>query len=94
MDAIAVGIDFSKTSLAAMRLAGDIAVRAKADLYIIWVETVEEDLETAETKLQNFTKELQQKLPENKVSYRIVNGRKVYTALNAAFIAFCISGEI
>lgn len=84
MDTIAVGIDFSKTSLAAMRLAGDIAARAKADLYVIWVETAEEDPKTAEAKLQELTKEAQQKLSENKVSYRIVEGRKVYTALNAA----------
>lgn len=84
MDTIAVGIDFSKTSLAAMRLAGDIAARAKADLCVIWVETAEEDPETAESKLQGFTAELQQKLLGNKVSYRIVKGRKIYTALNAA----------
>ena len=41
MDTIVVGIDFSKTSLAAMRLASDVAVRAEADLLIVWVETAE-----------------------------------------------------
>ena len=58
MDTIAVGIDFSKSSLAAMRLAGHIAKRANADLCIIWVETIEKDRDEAIEELyQQLEKE-------------------------------------
>ncbi len=84
MDTIAVGIDFSRTSMAAMNLASDIAVRAKADLLIIWVETAEMNPCEAEEKLQQYCKELGAKLQGNTVKYGIVKGRKVYTALTSA----------
>lgn len=84
MDTIVVGIDFSKTSLAAMGLASDVAVRAEADLLIVWVETAEKDRCEAEAELKRMCSDLASKMtPGNKVSYRIVSGRKVYTALNS-----------
>ena len=52
MDTIVVGIDFSKSSLTAMKVAVDIAVRAESDLHIVWVETVEMDYDKAEEKLK------------------------------------------
>ena len=55
MDTIVVGIDFSKSSLTAMKVAIDIAVRAEADLHIVWVETVEMDYDKAEEKLKEWT---------------------------------------
>lgn len=84
MDTIAVGIDFSKASLAAMRLASDIAVRAEADLCIIWVETAERDINEAIADLENYQKELQTKIAPNEVSFKVVHDKKVYTALNHA----------
>lgn len=83
MDTIAVGIDFSSTSLAAMRLAGDVAIRANADLIIIWIETAEMNPCEAEDKLQQYCKELQPRFDKRVVSYRIGRGRKIYSALNA-----------
>ena len=84
MDTIVVGIDFSKTSLAAMRLASDVAVRAEADLLIVWVETAEKDRCEAEAELKRMCDDLSAKMATgNSVSYRIVSGRKVYTALNS-----------
>lgn len=84
MDTIAVGIDFSKASLAAMRLASDIAVRAEADLCIIWVETAERDINEAIADLEKYQKELQSKIAPNEVSFKVVHDKKVYTALNHA----------
>ncbi len=84
MDTIAVGIDFSTTSLAAMKLASDIAARANADLLIIWVETAEMSYCEAEEKLQQYCKDLSGKLKGRTARYRITKGRKVYQALNLA----------
>lgn len=84
MDTIAVGIDFSKASLAAMKLASHIAIRAKADLCIIWVETAEKDKDEAIAELKNLQIELEQKIAPNKVCFKVVHEKKVYTALNTA----------
>lgn len=84
MDTIVVGIDFSKSSLTAMKLSIDVAARADADLHIIWVETVEMDYDKAETLLQNYVKQAQEKLKNSEVSYRIMPKGKVYIMLNRA----------
>lgn len=81
MDTIVAGIDFSKTSLCAMRLAGDIAARVHADMWLVWLETAEINPEEAERRLKEFCTDLKKKLPDNEVGYRIVRGRKVYSAL-------------
>ncbi len=84
MDTIAVGIDFSKSSLAAMRLAGHIAKRANADLCIIWVETVEKDRDEAIEELKKYAEELKAEIAPNEVCYKVVQGKKIYSTLNSA----------
>ena len=60
MDTIVVGIDFSKSSLTAMKVSIDIAARANADLHIVWVETVEMPYDKAEETGFIETNELQE----------------------------------
>ena len=54
MDTIVAGIDFSKSSLTALKVSIDVAARASADLHIVWVETVEMDYDKAEEKLKEY----------------------------------------
>ena len=84
MDTIAVGIDFSKSSLTAMKVAIDIAVRAEADLHIIWVETAEMDYDKAEEKLKEYVKQAKEKLTDSEAYYHNMPKGKVYATLNKA----------
>ncbi len=77
-----VGVDFSKTSLAAIRLATDVAFRANADLLVVWVQTAEMDYDEAEARLKELVASAQKKLVNNKAEYLIAKNGKIYTALN------------
>ncbi len=84
MDTIVVGIDFSKSSLTAMNLSIDVAARTNADLYIIWVETVERDYDEAEKQLQIYVQQAKERLKDSDVEYRIMPKGKIYSQLNHA----------
>ena len=88
MDTIVVGIDFSKSSLTAMKVAVDIAVRAESDLHIVWVETVEMDYDKAEEKLKEYVKQVKEKLTDSEACYHIMPKGKVYATLNKAIKEF------
>jgi nucleotide-binding universal stress UspA family protein len=88
MDTIVVGIDFSKSSLTAMKLSIDVAARANADLHIVWVETVEMEYDKAEEKLKEYVSKAKEKLVDSDVYYHILPKGKVYLALNKAVKEF------
>ena len=88
MDTIVVGIDFSKSSLTAMKVAIDIAVRAASDLHIVWVETVEMEYDKAEEKLKEYVKQANEKLTDSEACYHIMPKGKVYATLNKAIKEF------
>ena len=88
MDTIVVGIDFSKSSLTAMKVAIDIAVRAESDLHIVWVETVEMEYDKAEEKLKEYVKQANEKLTDSEACYHIMPKGKVYATLNKAIKEF------
>lgn len=88
MDTIVVGIDFSKSSLTAMKVSIDIATRADADLHIVWVETIEMDKDKAEEKLKEYSNKAKEKLNNSEVYYHILPKGKVYLALNKAIKEF------
>ena len=88
MDTIVVGIDFSKSSLTAMKVSIDIAARADADLHIVWVETVEMDKDKAEEKLKEYSDKAKEKLNNSEVYYHILPKGKVYLVLNKAIKEF------
>ena len=68
MSQIIVGIDFSDTSLVALRLAVDIANRTGADILLAWIETREIDKEEAQKQLHNLSTEYSPKLYGKKIS--------------------------
>lgn len=82
MSQIIVGIDFSDTSLVALRLAVDIANRTGADILLAWIETREIDKEEAQKQLHNLSTEYSPKLYGKKISYIICSG-KVYKGMAA-----------
>ncbi len=88
MDTIVVGIDFSKSSLTAMKVSIDIAARADADLHIVWVETIEMDKDKAEEKLKEYSNKAKEKLNNSEVYYHILPKGKVYLVLNKAIKEF------
>ena len=88
MDTIVVGIDFSKSSLTAMKVSIDIAARANADLHIVWVETVEMPYDKAEEKLKEYTNKAKEKLNNSEAYYHILPKGKVYLILNKAIKEF------
>lgn len=80
MSQIIVGIDFSTTSLTALKLAVDIANRTGADILMAWVETKEKDLEEAKQELNKLATDYKSKLNGKNISYIICQG-KVYQAI-------------
>jgi nucleotide-binding universal stress UspA family protein len=81
MKQIIVGIDFSNSSLVALRLAIDIANRTGADILMLWVQTKEMDKDEAEQKLILLAKENEGNLNGKNISYIISQG-KVYQAMS------------
>lgn len=78
---IIVGIDFSESSITALRLAIDVANRANSDLIMAWVKTREMSLEEGEEGLKELVKEYNESLRETDLAYRVLEGR-VYQALS------------
>ena len=66
MSQIIVGIDFSTTSLTALKLAVDIANRTGADILMAWVETKEKDLEEAKQELNKLAHQKKKLLIQKK----------------------------
>ena len=81
MREIIVGIDFSNGSLAALRLACDIANRVHADVRMIWVKKKFADEESAEKQLKKLAEEYGHKLKETKIDFVIREG-KVFRAIS------------
>lgn len=80
MSQIIVGIDFSNSSLVALRLAVDIANRTGADILMTWIETNEIDKEDAKNELHRIATEYTPKLNGKNISYIISKG-KVYQGI-------------
>ena len=80
MSQIIVGIDFSNSSMVALRLAVDIANRTGAVILMAWVETKEIQKEDAQKELHKLADEYNPKLNGKKISYIICEG-KVYQAV-------------
>ncbi len=89
MSQIIVGIDFSTSSLIALKLAVDIANRTGADILMAWVETKEKDLEEAKQELNKLATDYKSKLNGKNISYIICQG-KVYQAI-AKLVIECAS---
>lgn len=81
MSQIIVGIDFSNSSLVALKLAVDIANRTGADILMTWVETKEMTKEEAQEELHKIANEYTPKLNGKNISYIICTG-KVYQAIS------------
>ncbi len=86
MNNILVGIDFEEGSYNALEHAISIAKKAKLDILCIWVYKAEstrdknpdvqsEIIKEAEEQLQNIVKKYQSQLEENKIEYKIREGR-------------------
>ena len=93
MRGIIVGIDFLNESLSALKLAIIIAVKAKSDVILVFVNkpdkskpifsTPPEKLqEEVENRFKNLIKKYSDKIPAEKFSYRFREGAKVCDALN------------
>src|SRR5690554_2737607 len=82
MSQIIVGVDFSNSSLTALRLAIDVANRTGANVLIAWVKTKDINVEDAQEALQHIVNENEKKLNGKKLSYEILEGR-VYQALTS-----------
>ncbi|MBP6429419.1 MAG: universal stress protein [Bacteroidales bacterium] len=80
MSQIIVGIDFSNSSMVALRLAVDIANRTGADILLAWVENKEIDIEEAQKELHEIALSYTPKLNGKKISYIVCKGR-VYQAM-------------
>lgn len=80
MSQIIVGIDFSNSSMVALKLAVDIANRTGADILLAWVETKEIDKEQAQKELHDLATTYTPKLNGKKISYIVCKGR-VYQAM-------------
>lgn len=86
MKNIIVGIDFSESSFNANRNAISIAQKSGANMYLVWVKTPgitlgllgdhsSEFEKVAQRKLTELVAETQKQLPNNKVEYRIREGK-------------------
>ncbi|MDD2288797.1 MAG: universal stress protein, partial [Bacteroidales bacterium] len=82
MSQIIVGVDFSNSSLTALRLAIDVANRTGANVLIAWVKTKDINVEDAQEALQHIVNENEKKLNGKKLSYEILEGR-VYQAFTS-----------
>ena len=80
MTQIIVGIDFSNSSMVALKIAVDIANRTGADILMAWVETSELTKDEAKTELHRIATEFTPKLNGKKITYIICQG-KVYQAM-------------
>ncbi|HBN05562.1 MAG TPA: hypothetical protein DD434_07210, partial [Bacteroidales bacterium] len=74
MSQIIVGIDFSTSSMTALRLAVDIANRTGADILMAWIETKEKDREEAQQELNKIASDYKPKLNGKNISYIICQG--------------------
>lgn len=81
MSQIIVGIDFSNSSMVALRIAVDIANRTGADILMAWVETNEMTKEEATAELHKIATEFTPKLNGKNLSYIICSG-KVYLGIS------------
>jgi len=75
MSQIIVGIDFSQSSLTALRLAVDIANRTGANILMAWVESKEKDREDAIEDLKKLAIDYKPKLNGKDISYITCTGR-------------------
>lgn len=93
MRAIVVGIDFLNESLSALKLAVIIAVKAKSDVILVFVNkpdkskpifsTPAEKLqEEVEGRFKDLIQKYSDKIPAEKFSYRFREGSKICEALN------------
>jgi nucleotide-binding universal stress UspA family protein len=80
MSQIIVGIDFSSSSMTALRLAIDIANRTGADILMAWVENNEKNVDEAKEELNQLAIENKSKLGGKSISYITCTG-KVYQAM-------------
>lgn len=93
MRTIVVGIDFLNESLAALKLAVIIAVKANSNIVLVFVNksdnakpiffTPADKIKAeVETRFKELIKKYSDKLPAANFSYRFTEGQKVYEALN------------
>lgn len=75
MSEIIVGIDFSSTSLVALRLAVDISNRTGANILMVWIATKEMDSEDAKDELYRLSAEYGPKLHNQEIRYQICEGK-------------------
>lgn len=79
---IIVGIDFSNTSLTALRLAVDIANRTNSSILMLWVKTAEKDPMEAEAILKDLCKSFAQALNGKEIQYKVAEGKRVHSTIN------------
>lgn len=77
MKEIVVGIDFSNSSLTALRLSVDIANRTGANILMVWVVTAEKEESQAEKTLKELADSFAPAMKGKQISYLIEKGGKV-----------------
>ena len=93
MRAIVVGIDFLNESLAALKLAVIIAVKAKSDIILVFVNKPDKSKpifstpadklqEEVENRFKDLVQKYSDKIPAEKFSYRYREGNKIWEIIN------------
>lgn len=99
MRAIVVGIDFLNESLAALKLAVIIAVKAKAKIVLVFVNKPDKSKpifrtlngklqEEVETRFKDIVQKYSDRVPEEMFTYHFKEGRKVCTVINKVAIDY------
>lgn len=99
MKSIVVGIDFLTESLAALKLAVIIAVKAKSKIELVFVNKPDKSKPIFMTPAANRQEEVEKrfkeiilkyatKLPKENFSYRFIEGKRIVEAINTEAIRF------
>ncbi len=78
---ILVCMDFSNSSVAALRLSVDIANRVDANIKMVWVETVEKDRTEAESIMKELCDSFPKALNGKEICFEIIQGKRVHSSL-------------